>query len=203
MLLLLLPLGYEKGPGQEARGPKHCQGLVGAATVAGELFGEGGQLAGEEGLHGIAHSGELAGKVDVNAHLPEAHEGPEAHAASEQNLHAMACQMLHGSKAATLLMGNVFQSGDVFDCAVFDLDNGVDVAVAEVHAHACVKAARHIGRNSEKCAHIAFPWPKGLAHGPPEMIWGWGKGWQKMPAAEYASANPLFFVCGGAFFVWG
>lgn len=144
MLLLLLPLGYEKGPGQEARGPKHCQGLVGAATVAGELFGEGGQLAGEEGLHGIAHSGELAGKVDVNAHLPEAHEGPEAHAASEQNLHAMACQMLHGSKAATLLMGNVFQSGDVFDCAVFDLDNGVDVAVAEVHAHACVKAARHI-----------------------------------------------------------
>ena len=141
-----------------ARGRERLHDLVVAATaVAGELLGEGGELACEEGVDCVTHSCILACEVDINAHLFEAHERTEPHTAGKQSLHTVACEVLHRSKAAALLMGHILKRGDIFDGSILDFHDGVDVAMAEVHTHTGFETARHIGRNSKKCGHNVFP----------------------------------------------
>ena len=151
-----------------ARGRERLHDLVVAATaVAGELLGEGGELACEEGVDCVTHGCILACEVDIYAHLFEAHERTEPHTAGKQSLHTVACEVLHRSKAAALLMGHVFQRGNGLDGVVFDFHKRVDVAMTKMHAHRRIEPARQPGRNGKQITHdkisIFWSWTRGLA----------------------------------------
>jgi len=128
-------------------------GLV-MTAAAGVFKSEGLEATFDEGLHSRAHSGEHAGEEHFHAHLLEAHEGAHTHAASEEHLDAGIGEILHRSHAAAVMMGNGVESADFLHSAVFDFDEGVDVAMAEMHAHVGVEAAGQAGGNSND--HFLF-----------------------------------------------
>jgi hypothetical protein len=94
--------------------------------------------------HALNHRPNLTGLrfvVDLDAHLPEAHERPHADAADDQGIDLVSRQQLHWDHATTLDMRDIGYRTDLFDLSVFDIDESKDIAVTEMTGANPVKPA--------------------------------------------------------------
>ena len=91
-----------------------------------------GKFALQEGLHRFSHGLGAVAVQDLDSHLIEPHERPHAHAAGNEDLHAVLGQVIDRGHAAALLVRHVGQGGDLLHFAVGDFHQGVKVTVTEM-----------------------------------------------------------------------
>ena len=96
-------------------------------------------------------------EVNLDAHLIEAHERAHAHAPGQQRVDSVLGQILDGRQAAALLVRQGWKGGMPGHRAVFQLHDGVQVAMTEMHAHAGIQAAGlNRGNGQNGLAHVAI-----------------------------------------------
>ena len=95
-------------------------------------------------IAGIIVAAKLSG-----ASAADPHAGHN-HATGEEHLDASVGKVLHGGHAAAVVVGDGVEGADFLHGAVFHFDEGVDLTMAEMHAHVGVEAAGQAGGNSNK-----------------------------------------------------
>ena len=112
-----------------------------ATTTAGEVGAKPRQLTLQESLHCRSYGLDAVTEKDLNSHLLEPHKWPHAHAAGNENLHAVLGQVIDRGHAAALLMRNVGQGGNLQHFAFGDFHQGVKITVAEMGSERGIKSA--------------------------------------------------------------
>jgi hypothetical protein len=118
---------------------------------ASEFAGEGLELALEEAPHRSVHTGAFRAAEDLDSRLVEAHERTQAHAPRKEDGHAVVSEVVHGGEAAALFVGHAWQGAHLGNQACLDVNDGVQLAVAEVGPNLRLKAARETGRDGDAC----------------------------------------------------
>jgi hypothetical protein len=85
--------------------------------------------------------------IDINSHLPEAHQGPHTNAPNDQGIDFVLGQEIDRDHASSLNMTLVGQRGDLFDLTAFHIHQSKHIAVAEVARSHAVQTALFHGRD--------------------------------------------------------
>jgi hypothetical protein len=107
-------------------------GLMSAATAADLVILDFRQSAGNEILYHGFDLNALIIVVYIDPDLPESHEGPHADAADHQGADPVFGKQVDRDHAAALDVFLVLKDGYFFDLAVFHVNQGEHVAMAEM-----------------------------------------------------------------------